>query len=164
MGTVCWTISGKSGEHKIVLNRGVNIRDSMSLVMDGKIVSTLQIPSSSIVAKLEYTFLCEDTPVTLIVFGNKAELIYQDVYQGSKKKYRGEPKIGLWYLILLIVMNIAVAVITHGTMIALAMCASCVVLSWVIWLTPFQSKSQKILKTVLILLLNLVVSVMSTWI
>lgn len=158
MGTVSWKISGKSGEHKITLNRGVNIRDSMSLVMDGNIIATLQIPSSSIIAKLEYTFLCEEIPVTVVVFGNKAELIYQGVYQGSKKKYGGNPKIGLWYLILLILLNVAVAIITHRTIIALTMCVACIVLSWVVWLSPFQSKSQKILKTVLILLLNLVIS------
>ena len=149
-----WTIQGKSGkEHKVVLNRGVNIRDPMSFVLDGEVIAILQIPASSVIAKLEYTFTCEDEPITLILFGKKADLVCNGVFQGSKRKYSENSKIGWWFLALMAALNFASPVVFRGHPIALVAAASVSCLTWVMMLSPFQSKARKVIFSFMFLLL-----------
>ncbi len=147
-----WKIQGKTSEHTVVLNRGVNIRDTMSLVLDGKKIATLQIPSSSLIAKMEYTFTCEDEPVTLVLFGQKADLVANGIFQDSKRKYTGNSKIGWWFFVLMTLLNFAAAFVFQWRLIACAMAAACSVLTGVTMLSPFQSKARKVIFSFLLLL------------
>ena len=141
-----WKITGKSGEeHKIALNRGVNIRDPMSLVMDGQVIATLQIPATSTIAKLE-------EPVTLILFAKKADLVYNGVFQGSKRKYSANTKIGWWFLVLMALLNFASPVVFLGKPISWVMAVSCSGLTWIMMISPFQSKIRKVLFSFMFLL------------
>lgn len=164
MSTKKWIISCKEKEHSIVLNTGANIRDSMSLVMDGKVIAQLTIPSSSIIAKLEYSFMCEDEPVKIVVFGNNADLVFQETYQSSKKPYTPNYSMGMVFTIALIVINLLAPVVSVGSVISIVTAFACIVLSWVFSITPFLTKKEKLIRSALIVLLNFGIAIMSLFV
>ena len=140
-----WNLVGKSGAvHKVVLNRGVNIRDPMSLVVDGTIIAHLQIPATSTLAKLEHSFTCDGETVTLILFAKKADIVVNGVFQGCKRRYNGYPKIGWWFLALMLLLNFTAPFVFQWRSISFIMAVCCSVLTWVMIVSPFQSKTRKV--------------------
>ncbi|MBQ9806232.1 MAG: hypothetical protein IJW49_06990 [Clostridia bacterium] len=147
LNKLTWTIQGKNSEHKIALNRGVNIRDPMSLVVDGELVDYLQIPATSILAKLEHSFTCDGTTVTLLLFATKADIVVNGVFQGSKRKYKGYPKMGWWFLVLMALLNFSPAFVFNASYI---LPSFCIFLTWFLMMSPFQSRLRKVIFSLLI--------------
>ena len=156
----CWSVVCGDNKHVISLNRGVNVRDPMSLVVDGKIIANLVIPSSSFVAKLEHSFECDGESMKIVVFGNKADLVYQGIYQGSKKAYTSDYELNVWLKIVFVLANIVPVFLNFGSYTSVIMPLACIALSWACSVTPLTSKKDKILRLTLILLLNLLVMAM----
>ena len=71
-----WNFKIGEKEHTVVLNRGLEIRDPMYLVVDGKKIADLQIPKDSFLPKLQYSFICGGREMTLLVYAERADIVF----------------------------------------------------------------------------------------
>ena len=149
-----WILKCDEFEHVVVLNRGINVRDPMSLTLDGEVIAQLTIPQSSVLAKLEYTFACEGEQVLLVVFGNKADLVFRNTYQSNQKKYQKKHQLPVWALAIVIALNLLAPILIGKSGISWTMAAASSVLALFHSVTPFYSKLGKLARMLIFLLLN----------
>lgn len=155
MNALVWTLKFENVEHKVVLNRGINPRDPMSLTVDGKIIaSQLVIPKSSIIAKLEYSFTCEDEKVLLVVYGNKADLVFRNKWQLTQKEYHSKNNLPIWVICLTIFLNVLAPILVGRSYISWLMTFSTTVLLLIYPTNPFYALKGKIARVLTFLLLN----------
>lgn len=154
MNQLKWTLKFDQGEHVVILNRGVNIRDPMSLTLDGEVIAQLAIPQSSILAKLEYSFTCEGEQVLLVLFGNKADLVFRGAFQSNQKKYQPNHRVPLWTVAIVIALNLLAPILIGHSGISWIMAAASSVLAFFYSFIPFYSKPGKLIRMLVFLLLN----------
>ncbi|MBQ8440447.1 MAG: hypothetical protein IJX19_07290 [Clostridia bacterium] len=149
-----WVLKFEQSEHVVILNRGVNIRDPMSLTLDGEVIAQLAIPQSSILAKLEYSFTCEGEQVLLVLFGNKADLVFRGAFQSNQKKYQPNHRVPLWAVAIVVALNILASVLVGKNLMSWFMAIASSVLALFYSMIPFYSKPGKWIRMLLFLLLN----------
>ena len=160
MNTFKWILKCEDGNHSIVLQQLGTPRDPMQLYVDGE--KTELSMKKTLFVKFEHVFICGGEPVLLLVFGNKADLVFRNKLQTANKKYDSKNKIPQWFVIALSLLNLLLPIFFKVQVMSALMSVSSSILVYLFSITPFLSKIEKISKSTLITVLNGAIAILAS--
>ena len=153
-----WQIETLDGKHEIRVKMGNSSRDSMEVFLDNRRVDTVKFSGTALIPSMEYNFACGEERITLVLYGNKLDIVYNGKFINSKTEYNPEKKTPIIYRIFMVALAlsaIAVLYITRAMfgapsgnlsdILSLAMIGLSALISYNNVTSPFYSKKKKFL-------------------
>ena len=165
-----WTVETSTGTHVVKLKMGDSSRKPMSLYLDNRHVETITYNGISLIPQMEYRFSCEDETITLVLYGSKVDLVYNDIFVNKKINYSTDETISpvfkgivlasvissffVFYILNFVFGEFA---LRTAYMIAALGILMCTLLSYYQMTSPFNSSKKKKISGLLMILMSWVI-------
>lgn len=158
-----WEFEADDGKHEITLKMlGSSTKENMEIYLDKRRVDTVKYFGVSLVPSMEYNFRYGDERITMVLHGNKIDMVYRGMLLNSKIEYKPENKLSVIYRIFVVALAISAASVIYlfnliagsssgnlAYILSIATIVSSARLAYTASTTPFRPKKKKILMSLL---------------